>query len=323
MDKQQFEKLVIKKIEENFALKIFSLKRLKGFYDLNFYLLTNKGERFLKVYGKDNLPNVRFQVELVDFFRSKGFPVAKTLINSKGKVFIKIGTHYAILQEWIKGRVSKDSGMPANFSKKIGSVLARMHLATKNAIFSKAQSKRYVWDAAQFGLVKKDFPKTQANLSRNQIKMAKDVFNEWQKNKALLDLLPKGVCHNDFHGGNLLVSGNKLVGIVDFADALKTWYAADLAIALFFICYSSRNPLPFCKQLLLGYQKIRILSDVEKSVLTLLIKMRAVALLVEVPLEVKHRDKGFYQAIFKQSIQVLKFFKDKKNLQAFESVIYH
>lgn len=295
-------------IQKNYNLQVLSLVKLKGFYDSNYRLLTNKGKRFLKIYGKDNLPSVKFQVELTSFLKSHGFPVADTIYAKNGKVYVLVGSNYAVMQEWLRGKGFYDSGAPVELMRKIGFIMAKMHLATQNAVFSKAQWKKYVWDAVQFNLVTKDFIKVKPKLSNSNIKAAKEVFGEWGRAKKILSTLPKGVCHNDFHGGNLFVQDNKLSGIVDFGDALKTWYAADLAIALFFICYSNANPTRLCKSFVSGYQKIRKLTVNEKKSLVLLIKMRAVALLVEVPLEVKHKDNGFYEKIFKQAATVLKQF---------------
>ena len=161
--------------------------------------------------------------------------------------------------------------------------------------------------------MKNHFRKVKKLLPKTLVALVNGVIKEWDDKRGNLNLLPQGVCHNDFHGGNLLAKGDNVLGILDFGDALKTWYAADLAITLAFISFKKANPLPSMKSVVRGYSSKRKLSAAEKSSLLLLIKMRAAALAVEVPLEMKHRDKDFYQEIYKQSIFILNYLNNKNN----------
>ncbi|MBI5529919.1 MAG: phosphotransferase [Candidatus Doudnabacteria bacterium] len=321
MDQKQFENLVIKKLETLYGFDVKEIKPLRGFYDFNYYVLTQQGEFFVKIFGKDKLLNIKFQIELIQFLKKKGFPVAEVVENNLKEFYFNTGRNFAFVQEWFKGRTLKEIKLTKSLLKNIGAMLAGIHIASTKKKFKFNPWKKYVWDAAQFNLVKTDFRKVSRILPKNLQTLVLKVFEDWNKNKSNLFLLPKGVSHNDFHGGNLLIKNDKIIGILDFGDALETWYSADLANALAFICFSSKKPLNLSRYLTEGYLTRRKLSTEEKKYLPLLIKMRAAALAVEIPLEMKHKDRSFYQKIYKQSIFILNYFNSNKNLQSFNTIL--
>ena len=88
---------------KNFGLSAIRLIPLSGYYDQNFKVVSERGVFFLKVYGFDMLPSIRFQLDLMRACREARFPVAKILPNRNGRLYFRMGKHYGSLQEFLPG----------------------------------------------------------------------------------------------------------------------------------------------------------------------------------------------------------------------------
>jgi len=87
-----------------------------------------------------------------------------------------------------------------------------------------------------------------------------------------LQLTPRRVVHNDFHGGNLVVrpeAPDFITGILDFGDVVRSHRVADLAIAMSYARPPSRADNPWAPAIALasGYRELVSLSDAESVLL--------------------------------------------------------
>ncbi|MGE3854176.1 MAG: phosphotransferase enzyme family protein [Planctomycetota bacterium] len=104
--------------------------------------------------------------------------------------------------------------------------------------------------------------------------------------RAALRDLPRdaasfGLVHYDAHGGNLLVDGpadDPLLTVFDFDDCCHAWFAADIAIVLYYVLMHSDDPAAMTAQvlpdLLRGYRDVRPLDPVWLAAFPLFLKQR-------------------------------------------------
>ncbi|MFV1987433.1 MAG: aminotransferase class III-fold pyridoxal phosphate-dependent enzyme [Gemmatimonadota bacterium] len=92
--------------------------------------------------------------------------------------------------------------------------------------------------------------------------------------------LPLGLIHNDGHGDNVRVdpgsadSPARVVGLVDFGDALHTWSIGGLATACAYAGFGRPDPVATFANVIRGYAAVRAPTEVEADVLYELTRLR-------------------------------------------------
>ena len=107
-------------------------------------------------------------------------------------------------------------------------------------------------------------------MIRETIIPAKDEFDfdTWkQQAEVEFHALPQQFIHGDANRGNVLVKDDRVVGLVDFGDSCFNPTICELAICLTYIMMDHDSPLEAAKIVVEGYDDIRPVSDLERSVL--------------------------------------------------------
>ena len=82
-----------------------------------------------------------------------------------------------------------------------------------------------------------------------------------------LSRLPRQAIHGDLNDHNVLVTGDRITGIVDFGDMVHGWAVGDLAIAAAYVALGSDAPLPAIAALVAAYHAEHPLTDDELGAL--------------------------------------------------------
>ena len=99
-------------------------------------------------------------------------------------------------------------------------------------------------------------------------RMAEWMFHLWAACAApRFASLPHSVIHGDANDENVLVDGDRLVGLVDFGDALENPIVCDLAIAITYGVLAVDAPLDAAAAIVAGYREVRALAPLELEVL--------------------------------------------------------
>ncbi len=296
----------------DFGMEDVTFVPLSGYYDKNFKVTTPKETFFLKVYGFDALPFVLFQLDVMERCVQAGFPVARLIKTKRDASYFVVGDKSASLQEFLPGIPVAEAPHDVELMEELGQVLGRMHRLISRQEFKGESWKKYPWDLSQFELVSGDYTQVRDSFPKQTVVLIDNVFAEWTKSSDILSMMRKGVVHNDYHAWNILVSGKKVSAITDFGDAMYSWYAGDVAIALAHLCFEELNSTDvFVGHFLRGYEREFVLDDMEKSNLPLLIQMRAVTAMVEIALDSQKLAHGMYTDIVRLQTGVLEFLAKK------------
>lgn len=162
----------------------------------------------------------------------------------------------------------------------IGEITAKMHIHAKK--WSRPDwFTRRVWDYdgivgenAFWGDWHKDKDLSESDLKTigRTLDSVKQIMDEYGINDENF-----GVIHSDCRATNLLVDGDKLQ-VIDFDDMGFGWYLFDFAASLSFMEQSKLAP-ELMKAWVKGYEKIKKLSDYEKSLLPTISIMRRIELM--------------------------------------------
>ena len=127
-----------------------------------------------------------------------------------------------------------------------------------------AAHRTHRWDLTSAGALRDRLPLIE-DASRRRV--VEEAFWLWAGAKPYLAALPHGLVHGDLNDENVLVAGDRVVGLLDFGDALYNPLVCDLAIALAYLLLDEPDPLGAGAQIVASYHAVRPLSPTEIEVL--------------------------------------------------------
>lgn len=182
----------------------------------------NKQKLVVRQYGQANLaadPHIAMhERDLLKILRSNNLPVPESFYaDESGKI---LSTPYLVVS-FIAGKTIEEPVNLIDFVRQMAEFLAKLHSYTVNTDIT--------------------FLQNQADIATKRIKNAPprldDSLSEGRIRNALTKIWPikqvnePAVLHGDFWPGNTLWNDNKLVGVIDWEDALIGDPLADLANA--------------------------------------------------------------------------------------------
>jgi hydroxylysine kinase len=137
------------------------------------------------------------------------------------------------LTSWLDGHLVGRGITSVGLRREIGVTLGRLNVALRG--FDHPAARRtHRWDLQNFGALRTLLEELPAGgpLPRAALADCLDRFDAVVR--PALAGVPTQVIHTDFHGENLLTDGGRIVGVLDFGDALAGPVAMDVGIAA---CY--------------------------------------------------------------------------------------
>lgn len=247
---------------------------------------TARGRFLLKTYSRDPymLDALRFQHRLSDHMRTNDLPAARIQKAKSGVRILEIDDWALELQEFIEGEPMQVTGSNLTASAK---ALGKFHVScrdlphpdrdTRTWRFSEVPREMF---AKLYARAKGESDDVQVDESCNRIALfLQDAGNmlTWQN----CSQFETGLIHGDWHSGNLLFKGSRLVGIIDLEFAGDGCYLEDLAYAASNLCIrTSTESLRLERRmevLLTYYQRYRTLSPKELRALYYAVGIKHVA----------------------------------------------
>lgn len=263
---------------------VSSLPTKSGLINHSFFIKTRKGKYVFRLYSKKRnktKKDILFEVDVMENLKKSGFPVPEIYKNTAGEyVTTEIFNgkeYYSILMELIKGTNLKRTDF--NMLKQVGELQARMHLFISKKIKPTQKISNVLKDWSRWS--KEEIKKMQPILK--EYKLEKIYLERFYETKNEMDIYipkllktPYGECHNDFFGGNILISNKKVAGVIDFDNISTSPFVFDLANTLKSWLFSSNKNKykTIYNNYLMGYQKYRKLSKEEMEILPTMIATR-------------------------------------------------
>lgn len=247
----------------------------EGVENSNYLLETTKGRFILTLYEKRANPeDLPYFLEMMEHIAAAGLPCALPVRDKAGAALQTLAERPACLITFLSG-VSVQH-MTETHCAAVGTVLADMHKATDD--FSRQRANDLSLDG---WLALAD--KTQARADEVQDGLGREIARELQH---LTDHWPKGLptgtIHADLFPDNVLFSGDRITGVIDFYFGCTDMQAYDLAVCLNAWCFDTDHAfLPgHAKRLIEMYDAHRPLSPAEIDALPLLCRGAALRFLL-------------------------------------------
>ncbi|MCQ4347968.1 homoserine kinase [Pseudomonas stutzeri] len=193
-----------------------------GTENSNFFVELDSGEFVLTLVERGPRDSLGFAVALLDVLHAAGLPVPFALRTADGTAIGELAGLPALLQPRLPGH---HVGLPnAHQCRAVGELLARLHLATRDAIIERPSDRGFAWMLAEG-------PLQALRLDEEARRLLGAALEELGRLRPRLEALPAANLHGDLFHDNVLFDGNHLSGVIDFHNACSGPMLYDLAIA--------------------------------------------------------------------------------------------
>ncbi|MCP3928816.1 MAG: aminotransferase class III-fold pyridoxal phosphate-dependent enzyme [Bacteroidetes bacterium] len=262
-----------------------TIKALPGESDLNYYLETeNKQKYVLKIAGAgSSFEQLDFQNQMMNHLAKKELPLQlpKPVSNRSGKYITEIqdeegNLRYMRLLSWVPGRLwAKVNPHTSELLENLGESCGYLCKGLQG-FDHRAAHRFYKWNVSK-ALWTKEFLHMLENVRQEEVS---NHFLQLFEKETLprLKNLRSSVIHMDANDYNVLVDADlmnpKVLGVIDFGDALHTQTVNDLAIACAYAMMHKADPLEAATYIVRGFHKVFPLQEEEVSILFSLITAR-------------------------------------------------
>jgi len=250
----------------------------KGIENTNYLLKTNKKKFILTIFEKRvHKKDLPFFMNLMDKLNKKKIICPKPLKNKKGKYLTTIKRKSACIVTFLKGKDKVNLNYKNCFD--VGKNIAKFHRATSKIDLYRENSMSVKKLDGLLRSIKFKSIKETLNLKSVLNTSLRDVKKKWPKN------LPKGIIHGDLFIDNIFFDKNKFSGFIDFYFSSNDYLMYEISICINALCFDKKKQKfvmnnKKIRNLINGYESVRILSKKEKNSLNLLCRGAALRYLL-------------------------------------------
>lgn len=226
-----------------------------GIENTNYRVFSSEGDFILTIFETISIQELPCYLNLLEHLSQSSFPAPKPQLSKANQFIHKLQGKPAVFFNCLPGQ-SIDSPSITECSA-IGEYLAKLHSVSQSSGFDKPNLKGLTGCQQVFNDLKHSLSSENSRLLSSELK--------FQISHPLPDL-PRGVIHADLFKDNVLFNQGSVSAILDFYNACRDYYLFDIAITCNDWCVDKgRVNQQKIQALLLGYQKIRPLTQDEKK----------------------------------------------------------
>jgi homoserine kinase type II len=239
-----------------------------GSVNSNFFLDTDRGRWFCRIYEEQESDGVAYEWELLSHLRRQGLPVPER-VAGPGPGEMRVAGKPTAVFELVGGRESCQAAVTPVRAEAVGRLLASAHLATDD--FSIRRRGRFTRADVRTRLDEAEAaerPELADPISR--VRAALDEIDA-----DLPADLPTGVVHGDLFRDNVRWEGDTIVAMIDWESASDEARVYDLAVTVLAWCWGDALEPELARAMCTGYDAERSLSEVERAGLRLVLMAAA------------------------------------------------
>lgn len=199
------------------------------------------------------------EVDWINYLAHHGVGVARAINSDRGHLVEPIadgqGGHF-LATAFVKapGKKAWDVPLTSELFEAYGELLGKMHALAPAYRLANPAWRRPSWNDPSF-----DFPGLYLPASESS------ALYKYRQLCAYLNALPQdsqsyGLVHLDAHFSNIFATPDNHLTLFDFDETSYSWFANDIAIALFYMLVDADNPPAFTREVMLpflrGYRRV-------------------------------------------------------------------
>jgi len=247
----------------------------EGVENSNYLLATTKAQYILTLYERRaNLADLPYFLDMMEHLAQKGLPAPLPIKDKSGAALQTLAGRPACMISFLQG-VSVDH-MSENHCAELGATLALMHNALSDYPVNRENELSLTGWVDLFAKLKNkvdDVLPGVCDLIETEIAFLQE---NWPSD------LPEGTIHADLFPDNVLFTGEKITGLIDFYFGCTDILAYDLAICINAWCFNDDHVFEAknAKRLLEMYDIHRRLTPAEQDALPILCRGAALRFLL-------------------------------------------
>jgi 4-aminobutyrate aminotransferase-like enzyme/Ser/Thr protein kinase RdoA (MazF antagonist) len=281
-----------------------SATRLPSERDQNFLLHTGTSQHFvLKIAnGSEAESFLDAQNKVLEHLASRVDFCPRVIKATSGEATVAVGGHLARLVTWLPGRTLGEARWhSAALLENLGVRLGQLRGALED-FDHPATHRDFYWDPARATQTIGERISLVVNPAMRRT--VEQILERLERDsRPRLERLPRSVVHNDANDYNVLVSGDRVTGLIDFGDMVHTYSLADPAVAMAYASLDKPDPLAALAAIARGYHSVRPFSDDELAVLFELVCVRLCVSVAVAADQQRQRPGDEYLAISQEPIE--------------------
>jgi Ser/Thr protein kinase RdoA (MazF antagonist) len=281
--KDRYSEAIYHQALARYDIEAGQVRRLDGFESFIYEYARGDQEYILRLgHSLRRSPGlIAGEVDWINYLADGGVPAARGVASAANKLVEAIddgqeGFFLATSFEKAPGGHIRPEAWNHDFFERYGRLIGRMHALSREYRPPRPSWKRPAWnDPVMFDL--KPWIPAAETL----------VMEKWLALETYLESLPEdeagyGLIHQDAHPGNFFVDESGQMVLFDFDDCLYGWFAADIAIVLFYAIMGEKDwpafTHSFMTRFLTGYAQESQLSPDWLAEIPYFLKLREIEL---------------------------------------------
>lgn len=233
---------------------------LAGSVNSNFFLDTDAGRVFARIYEEQDVEGVAYEWALLDHLHAAGLPVPRRVPGPEPGE-IRVGGKPTAVFEILAGEEVCQRMVDRHRARALGALLGELHAGAagfawrREGRFTRADVRRRL-----AGVAERARPEL-TEAVRVLEAVLEEVDDAWDEG------LPSGVIHGDLFRDNVRWEDRAVVGVLDWESASDGLRVYDLAVAVLAWCYGDAFDWTLARALVAGYEGERPLEDAERAFL--------------------------------------------------------
>lgn len=298
---------------EYFSVRFTEVAPLPSDRDQNFLLTDGPaGRRYVLKLARsgEELATLDFQNRILEHLTRAGFPLSRVLFSRDGQEIVQVeapggNVFYTRILTWLPGDLLHQAKpqLPALLGS-LGSFLGGMDRALEDFTHP-AQERVLDWNLQEAQRVLSDHRTHVEDPHRRAlVEELSDRFLELLR--PLAGSLRTSVIHGDANDHNVLIAplmpgdgpeDRRVVGLVDFGDAVRSFTAAEPAIAAAYVMMGKRDPLAAAAHVMNGYHRAYPLTETEIEALFPLMGLRLCVSVVMAAFQKRREPENHYLTV--------------------------
>ena len=252
-----------------------SVSPLPSERDQNFLLTTAAGERFvLKIANAlEELPLLEAQNQVITRAAAAGLSSTVAISRAGNSIERAPAGHFVRLLTWIAGRpLGELDARPLPLLQDAGRRLGALSGAL-DGFDHPAVHRPFHWNLTQAFETIRHYALLVSDESMRRL-VLRIVSHVEARDRDALARVRRSVIHGDTNDYNVIVSGDRVSGLIDFGDMVHSYTVAEPAVAAAYALLDHPDPLAAAAAIGGGYHSVYPLQDDELSVVFGLIQLR-------------------------------------------------
>lgn len=252
----------------------------EGVENSNFQLRTTQGDFILTLYEKRvNVQELPWFLGLMQHLATEGVTCPQPVADKTGETLKILAGRPAAITTFLPGVWPRK--VRGSHCRPLGQALAQLHLAGRSYAPVRHNSLGPAAWVPLLNSCRSGANTVLAGLEAELDAAFAHILPHWPGREQNPEL-PRGQIHADLFQDNVFFLHDTVSGLIDFYFACTDFLAYDIAICLNAWCFEEDGAfnVTFARQLLLGYQDVRALTDAELAALPVLARGAAMRFLL-------------------------------------------